>query len=60
MESRAVVLYSMDSRESIIADLRRMGVQVHQILSYRPTDQQLKDMRDGLLRLNERPGIPQN
>lgn len=54
------VMFWMESRESIIADLRRLGVQVNQILSYRPTDQQLKDMRDGLLRLNKRPGVPGN
>lgn len=41
----------METRESIIDDLRRLGVNVQQILSYRPTDKQLKDMRDGLTRL---------
>lgn len=50
----------MESRESIIADLRRLGVKVNQILSYRPTDMQLRDMRDGLLRLNKRLGVPGN
>jgi hypothetical protein len=60
MECRVVMMFWMESRESIIADLRRLGVQVNQILSYRPTDQQLKDMRDGLLRLNKRPGVPRN
>jgi hypothetical protein len=50
----------METRESIIADLRRLGVHVHQILTYHPTDQQLKEMRDGLLRLNKRPGVPKN
>lgn len=44
----------METRESIVADLRRLGVQVNQILSYRPTDQQLKEMRDGMLRLNRK------
>gem|GEM_PF-2518189 len=43
----------METRESIIDDLRKLGVQVNQILSYRPTDQQLKEMRDGLLRLQK-------
>ena len=56
MISRPVEMFWMESRESIIADLRRLGVQVNQILSYRPTDQQLKDMRDGLLRLTKRAG----
>jgi hypothetical protein len=40
-----------DSRESIIEDLRDFGVKVNQILVLNPTDQQLKDMRDGLMRL---------
>jgi hypothetical protein len=31
-----------------------------QILAYRPTDQQLKDLRDGLLRLNRKAGVPGN
>ena len=48
----------METRESIIEDLRRLGVHINQILSYRPTDQQLKDMRDGLLRLNKKLGVP--
>ncbi len=43
----------METRESIIADLRRLGVKVNQILSYHPSDQQLKEMRDGLLRLHK-------
>lgn len=60
MTSRPVVIFWMETRESIIADLRRLGVQVNQILTYRPTDQQLRDMRDGLLRLNKRPGVPRN
>jgi hypothetical protein len=50
----------METRESIIADLRRLGVHVNQILSYRPTDQQLKEMRDGLLRLNKKSGVPKS
>lgn len=50
----------METRESIIADLRRLGINVNQILTYRPTDQQLKEMRDGMLRLNKRPGVPRN
>jgi hypothetical protein len=58
MTSRPVEKIWMENRESIIADLRRLGVQVNQILAYRPTDQQLRDMRDGLLRLNKRPGVP--
>jgi hypothetical protein len=48
----------METRESIIADLRRLGVRVNQILSYRPTDQQLKEMRDDMLRLNKKAGVP--
>jgi hypothetical protein len=50
----------METRESIIADLRRLGVNVNQILTYRPRDQQLKEMRDGMLRLNRRAGVPRN
>jgi len=50
----------METRESTIADLRRLGIQVDQILTYHPTDQQLRDMRDGLLRLNKRLGVPRN
>lgn len=60
MDNRPVMIFWMENRESIIADLRQLGVQVNQILSYRPTDQQLKDMRDGLLRLNKRLGVPRN
>lgn len=56
MISMPVEMFWMESRESIFADLRRLGVQVNQILSYRPTDQQLSDMRDGLLRLTKRAG----
>ncbi|HKZ61107.1 MAG TPA: hypothetical protein VJZ68_01650 [Nitrososphaera sp.] len=50
----------METWESIIADLRRLGIQVNQILTYHPTDQQLRDMRDGLLRLNKWPSVPRN
>jgi hypothetical protein len=50
----------MESREAIIADLRRLGVHVQQILTYNPTDQQLREMRDGLLRLSKKPGVPKN
>jgi hypothetical protein len=50
----------METRESIIADLRQLGVHVNQILAYRPTDQQLKEMRDGMLRLNKKAGAPKN
>jgi len=57
MTSMPVEMFWMESWEPIIADLRRLGVHVNQILSYRPTDQQLKDMRDGLLRLNKRLGV---
>ena len=56
MLSMPVEMFWMESKESIIADLRMLGVQVNQIFSYRPTDQQLKDMRDGLLRLTKRAG----
>jgi hypothetical protein len=52
-----VYCYSrMETGESIIADLRRLGVRVNQILSYRPTDQQLKEIRDGMLRLKKKAG----
>ena len=44
----------METRESIIEDLRKLGVKVNQILAYHPTDKQLKDMRDGLMRLNKK------
>ncbi|MEW6604925.1 MAG: hypothetical protein AB1351_09610 [Thermoproteota archaeon] len=60
MKSNAVMMFWMENRESIIADLRRLGVKVNQILSYHPTDQQLKDMRDGLLGLSKRPDAPRN
>jgi hypothetical protein len=50
----------METRESIIADLRQLGSQLNQILIYRPTDQQLKEMRDGLSRLNKREWVPPN
>jgi hypothetical protein len=43
----------METRESIIADLRRLGVKVNQMLAYHPSDQQLKEMRDGMLRLHK-------
>jgi hypothetical protein len=46
-------LEGVETRESIIADLRRLGVKVNQVLAYRPSDQQLKEMRDGLLRLHK-------
>jgi hypothetical protein len=36
--------------KSIIADLRRLGVHVNQILLLLPTDQQIKELRDGLFR----------
>ncbi len=41
----------METRESIIDDLRKLGVKVNQILLYNPRTNELKDMRDGLLRL---------
>ena len=50
----------METRESIIVDLRKLGVRVNQILAYRPTDQQLGEMRDALLRLNNMAGVPRN
>jgi hypothetical protein len=50
----------IEIRESIIANLRRLGVQVNQILTYRPTDQQLNEMRDGLLRPNKRSRVSRN
>ena len=46
-------LEGVETRESIIADLRRLGVKVNQILAYHPSDQQLKETRDGLLRLHK-------
>lgn len=44
----------METRESIIEDSRMLSVKVNQILAYHPTDKQLKDMRDGLMRLNKK------
>jgi hypothetical protein len=38
----------METRDSIIDDLRRMGVRINAMLFYNPTTQQLKDLRDGL------------
>lgn len=49
----------MEASELIIADLRWLGVKANQILTCRP-DQQLKDMRDGLLTLNKRTGLSGN
>ncbi|MGI0013220.1 MAG: hypothetical protein ACREBU_07245 [Nitrososphaera sp.] len=43
----------METRQAIIDELRRLGVNVNQILVFRPTDQQLKDVRDGLTRLRK-------
>jgi hypothetical protein len=43
----------VETRESIIADLRKLGVKVNQILIYNPSTPQLKEMRDGLLRLHK-------
>jgi len=43
----------VETRDSIIDDLRKFEVKVNQILAHRPTDQQLKEMRDGLLRLQK-------
>jgi hypothetical protein len=40
-----------NSRESIIEDLRDLGVNISAILSCNPTDKQLRDMRDGLMKL---------
>lgn len=37
MISMPVEMFWMESRKSIIADLRRLEVHVNQILSYRPT-----------------------
>ena len=44
----------MATHESIIEDLRKLGAKVNQILAYHLTDKQLKDMRDGLMRLNKK------
>ena len=44
----------MATRESIIEDSRKLSVKVNQILAYDPTDKKLKDMRDGLMRLNKK------
>jgi hypothetical protein len=41
-----------DALYSIIEDLRDLGVNVSEILSCNPTDRQLQDMRDGLLKLS--------
>jgi len=43
----------MEKRESIIAELGRMGVNVKVILSTNPTKKQLQDLLDGLKRLDE-------
>lgn len=45
------VYCTMESRQAIIDELRRLGVNVNQILILRPTDKQLKAVRDGLTRL---------
>ncbi|HKX81395.1 MAG TPA: hypothetical protein VJL54_03995 [Nitrososphaera sp.] len=42
----------METRERIIDDLRRFGVKVNQILLYNPSLEELRGMRDGLMRLN--------
>ncbi len=44
----------MATRKSIIEDSRKLGVKVNQILAYHLTDKQLKDMSDGLMRLNKK------
>ncbi len=41
----------METREMVIDDLRKLGVRVNQILILKPSFEQLKGMRDGLLRL---------
>ncbi len=41
----------VESREMIIDDLRRLGVKVNQLLVLRPATEELKGMRDGLMRL---------
>ena len=41
-----------ESPESIIEELRNLGVRVSDILSYHPTYEQLKEMRDGLMTLH--------
>lgn len=41
----------METRESLIEDLRNLGVRLNEILACRPTDRELKEIRDGLLRL---------
>lgn len=43
----------MESRESVINELRMLGVKINQILVYHPTDKQLIDMRNGLVRLRK-------
>jgi hypothetical protein len=42
----------IETRESIIEDLRKLGVKINQILVYNPTTDQLKELRDGMMRLN--------
>jgi hypothetical protein len=40
-----------ESRESIIEDLRDLGVRANDVLLCNPTDEQLAKMRDGLMSL---------
>jgi len=51
LEEMRYVSCIMESRQAIIDELRRLGVNVNQILILRPTDEQLKAVRDGLTRL---------
>jgi len=46
------VRMAYDTRYSIIEELRDLGVNVCEILSCNPSDHQLQDMRDGLLKLS--------
>jgi hypothetical protein len=42
---------SKSKRESIIEELRLLGVDVPALLLENPTDKQLQDIRDGLVKL---------
>lgn len=43
-----------ETRESIIDELQRLGVNAHQMLVHRPTDKELVDVRNGLMRLRRK------
>lgn len=41
----------METRQTVIDDLRRLGVKVNQMLLYNPSLEQLKGVREGLVKL---------